>query len=53
MFGPVQTKLDELTTKRFINCLVGSGKTTQLIWVINTILSNPIFQIINFQKVYQ
>lgn len=39
MFGPVQTKLDELTTKRFINCLVGSGKTTQLIWVINTILS--------------
>ena len=39
MFGPVQTKLDEITARRFISCLVGSGKSTQLIWVINKILS--------------
>lgn len=38
MFGPVETKLDELTTKRFIGCLVGSGKTTQMIWCVNKIL---------------
>ena len=38
MFGPVETKLDELTTKRFISCLWGSGKTTQMLWSINKIL---------------
>lgn len=40
MFGPVETKLDELTTRRFINFLCGSGKSTQMIWTINKILEN-------------
>ena len=40
MFGPVQTKLDVLTTKRFINCLMGTGKTTQMLWCINKILES-------------
>lgn len=38
MFGPVQTKLDEITTRRFINCLRGSGKTVQMVKTINNIL---------------
>lgn len=38
MFGPVETKLDEITTRRFINCLRGTGKSTQLLWTINKIL---------------
>lgn len=38
MFGPVETKLDALTARRFINCLLGSGKTTQMLWSINKIL---------------
>lgn len=40
MFGPVETKLDELTTRRFIHFLCGSGKSTQMIWTINKILEN-------------
>lgn len=38
MFGPVETKLDELTARRFISCLWGSGKTTQMLWSIQKIL---------------
>lgn len=38
MFGPVQTKLDELTSRRFINCLRGSGKTVHMLGTINSIL---------------
>lgn len=38
MFGPVETKLDELTARRFINCLRGSGKTVQMLKTINNIL---------------
>lgn len=40
MFGPVETKLDELTIKRFINSIMGTGKSTQLLWTINKILEN-------------
>ena len=38
MFGPVETKLNELTARRFINCLRGSGKTVQMLKTINNIL---------------
>jgi len=38
MFGPVETKLDEITTRRFINSIRGTGKSTQLLWTINKIL---------------
>lgn len=38
MFGPVETKLDELTSRRFINCVSGTGKTVYMLGTINSIL---------------